>query len=85
MKTIFDLSQEEQDDLFELSQGKIASFRKSNDLTKFQLAQLCSNLGLLLVTVPMRESGIDFDEQASLFTEMNQTLVELLNKTQAKN
>lgn len=53
MKTIFDLSQEEQGDLFELHQ------------------------------VPMREGGIDYDEQASLYTEMNETLAELLNKTQA--
>lgn len=35
--------------------------------------------------VPMREGGIDYDEQASLYTEMNEALVELLNKTQAKN
>lgn len=52
-------------------------------LTKFQLTKLCSNAGLLPVVVPMREGGIDYDEQASLYTEMNETLAELLNKTQA--
>jgi len=81
---MINLSEEDRDGLFEMSHGKLVK-RKFDDFNTLQLAQLCSNPGLLPVTVPMREGGIDYDEQASLYTEMNEALVELLNKTQAKN